>query len=68
MRRRNARAVRLDSPAAIVAEVARPFNEQKDNKEWLVEFPPQALSTVSADAAMATLPDKSWGCAWRSTA
>jgi ABC-type sulfate/molybdate transport systems ATPase subunit len=41
------RAVRLEFAGGIVAEVARPeFEQQKDNKEWLVEFPPQALRVL----------------------
>jgi len=41
------RAVRLEFAGGIVAEVARPeFEQQKDNKEWLVEFPPHALRVL----------------------
>jgi len=41
------RSVRLEFAGGIVAEVARPdFEPQKDNKEWLVEFPPHALRVL----------------------
>ena len=41
------RAVRLEFGGGIVAEVARrEFEQQKDNKDWLVEFPPQALRVL----------------------
>jgi molybdate transport system ATP-binding protein len=41
------RSVRLEFSGAIVADIARPdFELQKDNKEWLVEFPPQALRVL----------------------
>jgi len=44
------RAVRLEFAGGIVAEVARPeFEAHKgiaDNKEWLVEFPPDALRVL----------------------
>ena len=41
------RAVRLEFAGSIVAEIPRQeFERQKDNKEWLVEFPPQALRVV----------------------
>jgi molybdate transport system ATP-binding protein len=44
-------AVRLEFAGGIVAEVARPeFERQpkdKDNKEWLVEFPPHALRVLA---------------------
>ena len=43
------RSVRLEFAGAIVADVARPeFEPQKDNKDWLVEFPPQALRVLNA--------------------
>lgn len=39
-----AQAVRLEFSGEIVVEVAREeYDRQKDNKEWLVEFPPGAL-------------------------
>ncbi len=41
------RAVRLEFAGGIVAEVTRAeFEAQKDNKEWLVEFPPHALRVL----------------------
>lgn len=41
------RSVRLEFAGAIVADMARPeFELQKDNKEWLVEFPPHALRVL----------------------
>jgi ABC-type Fe3+/spermidine/putrescine transport system ATPase subunit len=41
------RSVRLEFAGAIVADIARPdFERQKDNKEWLVEFPPRALRVL----------------------
>jgi ABC-type sulfate/molybdate transport systems ATPase subunit len=44
------RAVRLEFAGGIVAEIARCDFEQQpkdnDNKEWLVEFPPQALRVL----------------------
>jgi molybdate transport system ATP-binding protein len=41
------RSVRLEFAGAIVADIARPdFELQKDNKEWLVEFPPRALRVL----------------------
>jgi len=41
------RSVRLEFAGAIVADIARPdFELQKDNKEWLVEFPPHALRVL----------------------
>jgi molybdate transport system ATP-binding protein len=41
------RSVRLEFAGGIVADVARPdFELRKDNKEWLVEFPPQALRVL----------------------
>ncbi|HVN04466.1 MAG TPA: ATP-binding cassette domain-containing protein [Bryobacteraceae bacterium] len=41
------RAVRLEFSGGIVAEVPRhEFERQKDNKEWLVEFPPAALRVL----------------------
>ena len=41
------RSVRLEFAGAIVADIARPdFEPRKDNKEWLVEFPPQALRVL----------------------
>ena len=41
------RSVRLEFAGAIVADIARPdFELQKDNKEWLVEFPPKALRVL----------------------
>jgi molybdate transport system ATP-binding protein len=41
------RSVRLEFAGAIVADIARPdFELRKDNKEWLVEFPPQALRVL----------------------
>jgi molybdate transport system ATP-binding protein len=41
------RAVRLEFAGGIVAEVPRPeFERQKDNKDWLVEFPPAALRVL----------------------
>ena len=41
------RAVRLEFEGGIVAEIARrEFEEQRDNKEWLVEFPPHALRVL----------------------
>jgi molybdate transport system ATP-binding protein len=41
------RAVRLEFAGGIVAEVARrDFEQQKDNKDWLVEFPPDALRVL----------------------
>ncbi|MGA2590363.1 MAG: ABC transporter ATP-binding protein [Bryobacteraceae bacterium] len=44
--------VRLEFAGAIVAEIPRQeFARQKDNKEWLVEFPPEALRVVARDAA-----------------
>jgi len=47
-----ARTVRLEFAGAIVAEVPRQeFARQKDNKEWLVEFPPEALRVIARDAA-----------------
>ena len=40
-------AVRLEFSGTIVAEISRQeFERQKDNKEWLVEFPPQALRVL----------------------
>jgi molybdate transport system ATP-binding protein len=42
-----ARTVRLEFAGAIVAEIPRQkFERQKDNEEWLVEFPPQALRVL----------------------
>jgi ABC-type Fe3+/spermidine/putrescine transport system ATPase subunit len=44
-------SVRLVFTGAIVAEVPRhEFASQKDNKEWLVEFPPQALKLMNRAA------------------
>ena len=44
--------VRLEFAGAIVAEIPRQeFDRQKDNKDWLVEFPPEALRVVARDAA-----------------
>jgi len=41
------RAVRLEFAGGIVAEVPRhEFERQKDNKDWLVEFPPDALRVL----------------------
>jgi len=41
------RAVRLEFAGGIVAEIPRHAHEdQKDNKEWLVEFPPDALRVL----------------------
>jgi molybdate transport system ATP-binding protein len=41
------RAVRLEFAGGIVAEIAqRDFDAWKDNKEWLVEFPPHALTVL----------------------
>jgi len=41
------RAVRLEFAGGLVAEVPRDdFARQKDNKEWLVEFPPHALRVL----------------------
>jgi hypothetical protein len=41
------RAVRLEFAGGIVAEVARrEFEPRKDNKDWLVEFPSQALRVL----------------------
>ena len=41
------RVVRLEFVGGIVAEVPRhEFERQKDNKEWLVEFPPDALRVL----------------------
>ena len=41
------RAVRLEFAGGIVAEIARrEFEPRKDNKDWLVEFPPQALRVL----------------------
>jgi ABC-type sulfate/molybdate transport systems ATPase subunit len=41
------RAVRLEFEGGIVAEIQRhEFEHQKDNKEWLVEFPPGALRVL----------------------
>jgi len=41
------RAVRLEFAGGIVAEIPRhEFERQKDNKEWLVEFPPEALKVL----------------------
>jgi molybdate transport system ATP-binding protein len=41
------RAVRLEFAGGIVAEIARrEFEPEKDNKEWLVEFPPDALRVL----------------------
>ncbi len=41
------RAVRLEFAGGIVAEVPRrQFEDAKDNKEWLVEFPPEALRVL----------------------
>jgi hypothetical protein len=41
------RAVRLEFAGGIVAEIARrEFEPQKDNKDWLVEFPSQALRVL----------------------
>ena len=38
---------RLEFAGGIVAEVARrDFEQQKDNKDWLVEFPPDALRVL----------------------
>jgi len=44
--------VRLEFAGPIVAEISRAeFARQKDNKEWLVEFPPEALRVIARDAA-----------------
>ena len=41
------RAVRLEFAGGIVAEIARrEFEPNRDNKEWLVEFPPHALRVL----------------------
>jgi ABC-type sulfate/molybdate transport systems ATPase subunit len=41
------RAVRLEFAGGIVAEIARrEFEPRKDNKDWLVEFPSQALRVL----------------------
>lgn len=41
------KCVRLEFAGEIVAEISRQeFERQKDNKEWLVEFPPQALRVL----------------------
>ncbi len=41
------RAVRLEFAGGIVAEIPpQEFERQKDNKEWLVEFPPHALKVL----------------------
>jgi hypothetical protein len=41
------RAVRLEFAGGIVAEIPRhEFERQKDNKDWLVEFPPAALRVL----------------------
>jgi len=41
------RAVRLEFAGGIVAEIARrEFQARKDNEEWLVEFPPEALRVL----------------------
>jgi molybdate transport system ATP-binding protein len=41
------RGVRLEFACGIVAEVARrDFEPNRDNKEWLVEFPPHALRVL----------------------
>ena len=41
------RAVRLEFAGGIVAEIPRrEFEGRKDNKEWLVEFPPSALRVL----------------------
>jgi molybdate transport system ATP-binding protein len=41
------RSVRLEFAGAIVADMARPdFELWKDNKEWLVDFPPTALRVL----------------------
>ena len=41
------RAVRLEFAGGIVAEIPRhEFDRQQDNKEWLVEFPPEALRVL----------------------
>ncbi len=41
------RAVRLEFAGGIVAEIPRhAYEDQKDNKEWLVEFPPDALRVL----------------------
>ena len=41
------RAVRLEFAGGIVAEIARrEFEPRKDNKDWLVEFPPHALRVL----------------------
>ena len=40
-------AVRLEFAGDVAVEMARAeFERQKDNKEWLVEFPPQALKVL----------------------
>ena len=41
------RAVRLEFEGGVIAEIARhEFEPGKDNKDWLVEFPPQALKVL----------------------
>ena len=41
------RAVRLEFAGGIVAEIPRhEFQSQRDNKDWLVEFPPAALRVL----------------------
>jgi ABC-type sulfate/molybdate transport systems ATPase subunit len=41
------RAVRLEFSGDITAEMSRAeFERQKDNKEWLVEFPPQSIRVL----------------------
>jgi len=41
------RAVRLEFAGGIVADIPpHDFERQKDNKEWLVEFPPEALRVL----------------------
>jgi ABC-type sulfate/molybdate transport systems ATPase subunit len=48
----NARAVSLEFAGGMAAEISYlEFERQKDNKDWLVEFPPQALRVISRDAA-----------------
>jgi ABC-type sulfate/molybdate transport systems ATPase subunit len=43
-----AQAVRLDFAGDLTVDVSREqYERQKDNKEWLVEFPPQAVRVLS---------------------
>ena len=41
------RAIRLEFSRDITVEMSRAeFDRQKDNKEWVVEFPPQSIRVL----------------------